>query len=215
VEIVTGDFKVVERGKADRIFINTSGIGIRRKKLKIGRDFIKTGDKVIISGVIGEHELAVLTARKRFGITSGIRSDCAPLAGLIREILSAPGSVRFMRDPTRGGVATTLNEIAEASDFGMLIHEDRIPLSARVISLCEMLGFDPLYLANEGKVIVVCGGKDAGRILKVMKRNRFGRRAAVIGEVVAEPKGKVVMKTSIGSLRIVEMLSGSHLPRIC
>jgi len=215
VEIVTGDFKVVERGKADRIFINTSGIGIRRKKLKIGRDFIKTGDKVIISGIIGEHELAVLTARKRFGITSGIRSDCAPLAGLIREILSAPGSVRFMRDPTRGGVATTLNEIAEGSDFGILIHEDRIPLSARVISLCEMLGFDPLYLANEGKVIVVCGGKDAGRILKVMKRNRFGRRAAVIGEVVAEPKGKVVMKTSIGSLRIVEMLSGSHLPRIC
>ncbi|MBN1445449.1 MAG: hydrogenase expression/formation protein HypE [Candidatus Omnitrophica bacterium] len=215
VEIVTGDFKVVERGKADGIFINTSGIGIRRKNIKISRDFIKPGDKVIINGVIGEHELAVLAARKKFGIKAGIKSDCAPLNGLIREILALSGRIRFMRDPTRGGTATTLNEIAEGLDVGILLYEKEIPVSAKVNSLCEILGFDPLYLANEGKIIVICGSKDADKILCVMKKHTLGKRAAVVGEVVREPKGKVIMETSIGSKRIVDMLSGTQLPRIC
>jgi len=215
VEIVTGDFKVVEKGKADRIFINTSGIGIRRRKTKTGRRLIKPGDKVIINGTIGEHELAVLSARNSFGITTGIRSDCAPLNGLIREILKASDRVRFMRDPTRGGIAATLNEIVEDSDRGILLYENEIPVTAKVSSLCEMLGFDPLYLANEGKVIVVCGSKDTCKVLTAMKKHPFGRKSAIIGEVVRDPEGKVIMETLAGSHRIVEMLSGSQLPRIC
>lgn len=215
VEIVTGDFKVVEKGKADKIFINTSGLGIRSKKTKTGRELIKTGDMVIINGSIGEHELAVLSAREKFGISTGIKSDCAPLNGLIGEILKVSDSVRFMRDPTRGGIATTLNEIVEGLGKGILIYENKIPIPAKVGSLCEMLGFDPLYLANEGKVIVICGAKDSDRILAAMKRHPYGRKSAVIGEVTGEAEGKVVMETVTGSHRIVDMLSGSQLPRIC
>lgn len=214
VEVVTGDFKVVEKGKADKIFINTSGIGIR-KKTKISRELIKTGDKIIINGTIGEHELAVLSARNRFGISSRIKSDCAPLNGLIQEILTASDSVRFMRDPTRGGIATTLNELVEGTNKGILIYEKEIPITAGVNSLCEMLGFDPLYLANEGKIIVICGSEEVEKIVRVMKKHPYGRQSRVIGEVVRKPEGKVIMETLTGSHRIIEMLSGSQLPRIC
>jgi hydrogenase expression/formation protein HypE len=215
VEVVTGDFKVVEKGKADKIFINTSGLGIRPKKMKSGRGLIKKGDRVIINGVIGEHELAVLSARKKFGIPPGIKSDCAPLNKLISGILKVSRNVRFMRDPTRGGLATTLNEVVEGLGVGITIYEKNLPVSARVGSMCEILGFDPLYLANEGKVIVICPAEETDTVLSAMKKHPCGRRSAVIGEVVKEPAGKVVMETIIGSKRIVDMLSGAQLPRIC
>jgi len=215
VEIVTGDFKVVEKGKVDKIFINTSGIGIRTKRIRVGENFIKSGDRIIINGNIGDHEIAVLSARKQFGISANIKSDCAPLNGLIEDIMKAADNIHFMRDPTRGGIATTLNEIVEGQRFGLLIEEERIPVSQKVRSICEILGFDPLYLANEGKVIVICGKDDAGKVLSVMKRHPLGKRATVIGEVIKEDAGKVVMKTVTGSYRIVDMLSGSQLPRIC
>lgn len=190
-------------------------MGIRDKKIKTGRNLIKTGDKVIINGFIGEHELAVLSAREKFGITTGIKSDCAPLNGLVREILKASDCVSFMRDPTRGGIAAALNEIVEWLNKGILIHEDKIPIPPKVDSLCEMLGLDPLYLANEGKVLLLCGAKDAERILAAMKKHPLGKKSAIIGEVVREPEGKVVMETVTGSHRIVDNLSGSQLPRIC
>lgn len=215
VEIVTGDFKVVEKGKADRIFINTSGVGVRKKGIKIGRNFIKEGDKVIINGYIGEHELAVLLARKEFGISGKIKSDCAALNGLIEKIMETSPNIHFMRDPTRGGIATTLNEIAEGQNYGILLYQGKIPVSKKVSSICELLGFDPLYLANEGKVVVICGEKDTDKVLSVMRKHPLGKKSAVIGEVVKEYKGQVVMKTVAGSLRVVDMLSGSQLPRIC
>ncbi|MDD3726678.1 MAG: hydrogenase expression/formation protein HypE [Candidatus Ratteibacteria bacterium] len=215
IEIVTGDFKVVEKGKADKIFINTSGVGIRKNNIRIGKKFIKSGDKVIINGNIGEHELAVLSARKEFGLSAGIKSDCAPLNGLIKEILRITDKIHFMRDPTRGGLATTLNEIVEGKGYGILIHQEKIPISKKVFSLCEILGFDPLYLANEGKVVVVCGKEDTEKVISAMHRHPLGKRAVVIGEVISNYKGYVVMKTLANSLRIVDMLSGSQLPRIC
>ncbi|MCX8083258.1 MAG: hydrogenase expression/formation protein HypE [bacterium] len=215
VEIVSGDFKVVEKGKGDKIFINTSGIGILKKNLKTGRNFIKAGDRVIINGNIGEHEIAVLSARKDFGISGRIKSDCAPLNGLIERIMEVSDNIHFMRDPTRGGVATTLNEIIEGNRYGIMLYQKEIPLSKGVASVCEMLGFDPLYLANEGKVIVICDEKDTEKVLSVMRKHPSGKKATVIGEVIDEYKGQVVMKTLAGSLRIIDMLSGSQLPRIC
>jgi hydrogenase expression/formation protein HypE len=215
VEVVTGDFKVVEKGKADKLFINTAGLGIRKKKRTMDRNLMRHTDKVIINGCIGEHELAVLSARKKFGIPSGIKSDCAPLNELIDEILKVSRRMRFMRDPTRGGLATTLNEAVEGLDVGIIIYEKYLPVSDRVGSMCEILGFDPLYLANEGKVLVVCPAEETDAVLSVMKRHPYGRRAVVIGEVVKEPAGKVVMETTIGSKRIIDMLSGTQLPRIC
>lgn len=215
VEVATGDFKVVERGKADKVFINTSAIGIMGKHIKRGRERIKTGDRVIINGYLGDHELAVLLARKSFDIESDIRSDCAPLNSLIEEVLDKSGDIRFMRDPTRGGVATTLNEIVEQQDFGISLYEKDIPVREKTKALCEMLGFDPLYLANEGKVLVVCSKQSAEKIVSKMKGHKYGRNARIIGEIVGEPAGKVILNTAAGSRRIVDMLSGSQLPRIC
>ncbi|MCM8760323.1 MAG: hydrogenase expression/formation protein HypE [Candidatus Omnitrophica bacterium] len=215
VEIVTGDFKVVEKGKIDKIFINTSGIGVRKKNLSIGKPFINIGDKVIVNGDIGEHEIAVLLARKEFGISGNIRSDCAALNGLIEKIMEVSSNIHFMRDPTRGGIATTLNEIVEGQNFGILLHQGKIPVSKKVSSICELLGFDPLYLANEGKVVVICGQKDSEKVLSVMRKHPLGKKATMIGEVIEEYMGQVVMETLAGSLRIVDMLSGSQLPRIC
>ncbi|MCM8778040.1 MAG: hydrogenase expression/formation protein HypE [Candidatus Omnitrophica bacterium] len=215
VEIVTGDFKVVEKGKIDKIFINTSGIGLRKRNLRVGKRFINVGDKVIVNGNIGEHEIAVLLARKEFGISGNIKSDCAALNGLIEKIMEISNNIHFMRDPTRGGIATTLNEIVEGQNFGILIHQRDIPLNEKVSYMCELLGFDPLYLANEGKVVVICGKKDAEKVISVMRKHPLGKKATVIGEVIREYKGQVVMETVAGSLRVVDMLSGSQLPRIC
>ena len=212
VKIVTGDTKVVEKGKADKIFINTSGIGIKDKNLKLGKEYIEVGDKVIISGTIGDHEISIIS--KRLNFETEIESDCAPLNKLISEIIKE-GEIKFMRDPTRGGIATTLNEIVKGQNFGILIERRKIPVREEVKSICEILGIDPLYLANEGKVLIVCKNKDSEKILRKMKENEYGKNAQIIGEIVEEPKGKVLLETEIGSKIVIDMLSGGQYPRIC
>ncbi|MFN4227278.1 MAG: hydrogenase expression/formation protein HypE [Candidatus Ratteibacteria bacterium] len=215
VRIITGDTKVVEKGKVDKIFINTSGIGIKDKKIKLGIEKIKQGDVVIINGEIAEHGLAVLISRDTFKIDADIKSDCAPLASLISEILKETDKIKFMRDPTRGGISATLNEIVKNRDFGIVIYEDKIPVKKEVLSICEILGFDPLNIANEGKVIVICDKKEADRVIKKMRKNIYGEKAEIIGEVVKKPEGKVLIETITGSLRVVDMPVGEQFPRIC
>ncbi|MBN2541252.1 hydrogenase expression/formation protein HypE [bacterium] len=210
--IVTGDTKVVEHGKGDGIFINTSGVGICEYELP-GK--IETSDKVLVSGPIGDHEVAILVARGGLDFQVEIKSDCAPLWDLISKILSVSNKIKFMRDPTRGGLATVLNELVENKEYGIQIEEASIPISEKVNGVCSLLGFDPLYLANEGKVVVVVSSNDAMKVLDAMKGHALGDGAALIGEVVAEPAGLVAMKTKVGGRRVVDMLVGTQLPRIC
>lgn len=216
VEIVTGDFKVVEKGKIDKLFINTSGIGISKKNICFERNKLECGDKIIINGSIGEHELSVLLARKEFDVESNIKSDCAPLNALVQVVTEKHiNDIKFMRDPTRGGVATTLNEISDNMSYGILLYEKEIPVKKQVMALCEILGFDPLYLANEGKVLIICKEKASRSILSLMKKEKYGKDSKIIGEVTEEPKGKVAIKTISGGSRMLPMLSGGQLPRIC
>ncbi len=215
VKIVTGDLKVVEKGKADKVFINTSGVGIKDKKINLAVGSIKPGDKILINGSIGEHGVAVLAARGKFELETDLKSDCAPLTVLIHEIMKVSRGVKFMRDPTRGGLATTLNEIVSGAEFGILINETSVPVKEEVKAACEILGFDPLYIANEGKVVVVAEAPDAEKILDAMRHHPLGKGSCIIGEVIKEHPGKVIMKTGIGGHRIIEMLSGEQLPRIC
>lgn len=215
VKVVTGDTKVVEKGKADKIFINTSGVGVIEGGVRLGKTRIKGGDKVIINGFIGEHEIAVLSKREGFDFKSDIKSDCAPLNGLISDILKSGADIKFMRDPTRGGIATTLNEIADGNNYGIELNEKDLPVSSSVRAACEILGFEPIYLANEGKVVAIADASDAKKVLNIMRRHPLGKNAKIIGEVVSEPKGKVVLKTKIGGRRLIEMLVGEQLPRIC
>jgi hydrogenase expression/formation protein HypE len=214
IEIVTGDFKVVEKGKMDGLFINTSAIGISPVGRVMDRAGIRPGDRIIINGFTGDHELSVLLARNEFKFSAGIKSDCAPLNELVKEIMDSGLPVRFMRDPTRGGVATTLNEISDGSPFGIRIREADVPVREETRAVCELLGFDPLYLANEGKVIVICPGESSERLLCLMRKHKYGKDSALIGEVVESPRGRVILDTAGGS-RILDMLSGSQLPRIC
>lgn len=214
VQVVTGDTKVVEKGEGDGIFINTSGIGIMEKET-LSLKNIQIGDKIILNGSIGEHGIAVLSARTDLGLETEIKSDCASLNGLISRILKASDKIRFMRDPTRGGLATTLNEIVEGKDFGIMLEEDRIPISNSVKGVCELLGFDPLHVANEGKVVIVAGAEDAEKILTIMQQHSLGKDSQIIGEVVSEPRGKACMETRVGGTRIVDMMVGEQLPRIC
>ena len=215
VKIVTGDTKVVNRGSADKLFINTSGIGIIPERRNISGSNARPGDKVILSGTIGDHGIAVLSKREGLSFATNLESDCAPLAGLVADMLKASRNIHSLRDPTRGGLATTLNELAEQSKVGIRIEETKIPVKDAVLGACEMLGFDPLYVANEGKMVAIVAAEDAGKILKAMKKHRYGKDAAIIGEVVADHPGRVVMKTLLGSSRIVDMLVGDLLPRIC
>lgn len=215
VKIITGDTKVVEKGKVDKIFINTSGIGIKKKNIKLGIDRIKEGDVVIINGEIAEHGLSVLISRNSFDIDANIKSDCAPLNNLISEILSQTDEIKFMRDPTRGGISATLNEIVDGRNFGIVLYENQIPIKKEVLSMCEILGFDPLNIANEGKVIIICGKKDCEKVVKKMRENKYGKKAEIIGEIVKNPEGKVLIETITGSLRIVDMPVGEQFPRIC
>ncbi|MBM3172326.1 MAG: hydrogenase expression/formation protein HypE [Chloroflexi bacterium] len=215
VTIVTGDTKVVNKGGADRLFINTSGIGIVPKGVDISGSNAQTGDKVILSGSIGDHGIAVMSQREGLKFSVPVQSDCAPLNRLVAEMLETSPRIHCLRDPTRGGLATTLNEFARQSSAGIRIEEDKIPVHDGVRGACELLGFDPLYVANEGKLVAIVDPGDSEKILKKMKRNRYGKDAAVIGEVTANHRGKVVMKTRLGSSRIVDMLSGELLPRIC
>ncbi len=215
VSIVTGDTKVVERGKGDRVFITTTGIGVVRDSIDLSPSHIRPGDAVILSGSIGDHGIAIMTKREGIEMDVPVESDCAALHTLTRDMLSTGGEIRAMRDPTRGGLATVLNEFAGSSNTAIAVREDSIPVKEAVKGACEILGFDPLYLANEGKLVAVVAKGSAEKVLSAMKKNPLGRDAAVIGEVRESPKGKVLLETSIGNMRIIDMLSGEQLPRIC
>ncbi len=221
VQIVTGDTKVVQRRGADKIFINTSGIGIIESSVRVSAARACVGDKVILSGTIGDHGTTIMIARGELELETEIESDTAPLNTLVREMLDEVARVadvdtlHCLRDPTRGGVATTLNEIALASEVCIEIHEDLIPVREEVKGACEILGLDPLYVANEGKLIALVSPVVAETLVARMKENPYGRDACVIGEVKAEPRGIVVMRTGFGGTRIVDMLVGEQLPRIC
>ncbi len=215
VKIVAGDTKVVNQGSADKLFINTSGIGIVSPGVDISGANATAGDKVILSGNLGDHGIAVLSQREGLKFQVPIESDCAPLNKLVAEILETSASIHCLRDPTRGGLATTLNEFAEQSQVGIRIEEESIPINKAVLAACELLGFDPLYVANEGKLVAVVTSSDADKVLAKMRQNQYGTEATIIGEVVNEHPGKVVMKTPLGSSRIVDMPVGELLPRIC
>jgi len=215
VEIVTGDTKVVTRGSADKLFINTAGVGVILEGVSISGTNAKPGDKVILSGAIGDHGIAVVSKREGLSFATKLKSDCAPLGGLVADMLKASPDIHALRDPTRGGLATSLNELARQSKVSIRIEEKAIPVREEVLAACEMLGFDPLYVANEGKMIAIVPPQDADKVLKAMRQNKYGKEAVIIGEVMGENPGRVVMKTVLGSWRIVDMLVGDLLPRIC
>ncbi len=215
VEIVAGDTKVVERGGADQLFISTSGLGILPQGVDISASNALPGDLVILSGAIGDHGIAVLSEREGLAFKTELASDVAPLNHLVATMLKASSHIHVLRDPTRGGLATSLNEISSQSQVGMRIEESKVPVHDAVRAACEMLGYDPLYIANEGKLVAIVAPEDAERLLEAMRADPHGEEAAIVGEVVAEPRGKVLLRTGIGGTRIVDMLAGEMLPRIC
>jgi hydrogenase expression/formation protein HypE len=215
VKIVTGDTKVVTRGSADKLFINTAGVGIIPEGASISGANAKPGDKVLLNGAIGDHGIAVVSQREGLSFATKLKSDCAPLGDLVADMLKASPNIHSLRDPTRGGLATSLNELAGQSKVSIRIDEKEIPVREEVLAACEMLGFDPLYVANEGKMIAIVAPESAEKVLAAMRKNKYGKEAAIIGEVMAENPGRVVMKTVLGSSRIVDMLVGDLLPRIC
>ncbi|MDR3523395.1 MAG: hydrogenase expression/formation protein HypE [Acetobacteraceae bacterium] len=216
VTIVTGDTKVVERGKGDGVFITTTGVGIVPPGLDLSADRARPGDLVILSGAIGDHGVAVMSQRLNLGFETDIVSDSAALNGLVAEMVRvATGSLRVMRDPTRGGLAASLNEIAQQSKAGVIIHENRIPVKPDVAAACELLGLDPLHVANEGKLIAIVAPAAAGDLIAAMHAHPLGRHATVIGEVIADAQCFVQMTTSFGGGRIVDWIAGEQLPRIC
>jgi len=216
VRIVAGDTKVVPKGAADKVFINTAGIGLANEAVDISASGARPGDMVILSGTMGDHGLAVLCQREGLVLETEIKSDTAPLFGLVEAIIGAAGrDVHALRDPTRGGVATTLNEIALSSNVGIFLEESSLPVNETVVGACDILGLDPLYVANEGKLLAFTASGSAGRVLAAMKEHEYGRQAAIIGQVQADQAGRVFLKTRVGGLRLVDMLSGEQLPRIC
>jgi hydrogenase expression/formation protein HypE len=215
VKIVTGDTKVVGHGSADKIFITTSGIAVLHPHASLSIKNIRPGDKIILSGSIGDHGIAVMLEREGLELKSNIVSDTAPLHKMAEDILQERFAIRFMRDPTRGGVATTLNEIALQSQLGVTIYETAIPIKPEVAGASEILGLDPLYIANEGKLIAIVDPVQADKVLSIMQRSKYGAYAAIIGTITEDFPGKVILKTRIGGSRIVDMLTGEQLPRIC
>lgn len=215
VTVVTGDTKVVPKGAMDRIFINTSGIGLILPKAGVASRNAKVGDRIILSGTIADHGITVLARREGLSFESYLVSDTAPLNHMVKQMLADSQKIHVLRDPTRGGVGTALNEIAEKSQIGIKIYEDRIPMKKEVAAACELLGFDPLYLANEGKLLAFVAQDDVDTLLDVIRANPYGKDAAVIGEVIADNPGRVYLETKIGGSRIVDMLAGEQLPRIC
>ena len=210
VKIVAGDTKVVEKGKCDGIYINTAGVGEVVRELS--PELVKPGDKVIVTGFVGDHGIAISLAREEFEVETPVESDCAPLNSLLTPLFELPG-LRFMRDPTRGGLATVLVELSESSNSGIRVYESEIPVREEVRFICDMLGYDPLYLANEGKAVVVVSEEDTERALQLLRSHPLGQNASVIGEVTSEPG--VTLVTSIGGLRRLELLEEDPLPRIC
>ena len=215
VMLVTGDTKVVDKGKGDKIFINTSGVGVLEPGVAISPKQARPGDKIIINGPIAVHGIAIMSVREGLQFETQIRSDTAALNGLVREMLETGDGVHVLRDPTRGGVASTLNEIAESANVGISIDEERLPLTEEVRGACEILGFDPLYVANEGKLVAFVSPEESDGVLAAMHAHPLGKDAVLIGEVVNEHPGVVIMKSRIGGSRVVDMLSGEQLPRIC
>jgi hydrogenase expression/formation protein HypE len=215
VEIVTGDTKVVQAGKADGCYVNTAGVGVIEHRLSLGAHLARPGDAVIVSGPIGDHGVTVMLARGELDIEADIESDTAPLHGLVAALLETTPQVRGLRDPTRGGVATVLNEIAQASDVAIVVDEDRVPVRPEVIGACELLGIDPLYVACEGRVVAVVAGEAAESAVAAMRAHPLGAEAAIVGRVKDDPPGLVLLKTAFGGTRIVDLLIGDPLPRIC
>lgn len=217
IKIVTGDTKVVDKGKCDKVFINTSGIGILEKKnihISIGNK-IKAGDKIIINGSIGDHGMAVMAARNELNITADITSDCACLNQLISSAMAVSNQIKFMRDATRGGLGTVIAELARGKEFGIQIQEEKLCVNEGVGGMCELLGFDPIHVANEGKVVMVVASDDTERVLDAIKKHETGKNATIIGEITNNHIGKAWLETQVGGKRIIEMLSGQQLPRIC
>jgi len=215
VPIVTGDTKVVERGKGDGVFITTTGFGMVPPGVEISGDRARPGDIILLSGTIGDHGVAIMSLRENLSFETTIESDTAALHGLVASMIDAVPTIRCLRDPTRGGLGTTLNEFARQSGVGMLIREAAIPVKAQVNAACEFLGLDPLYVANEGKLIAICPPQDAGRLLAAMRAHPRGAEAAIIGEVVEDAHRFVQMETTFGGRRVVDWLTGEQLPRIC
>ncbi len=215
VLVATGDTKVVNRGAADRVFITTAGVGFIPEEIDLSPSLVRPGDLVLVNGPIGDHGVAVMSKREGLSFQTELQSDCAPLNGLVQAMLESGGRVNWMRDPTRGGLATTLNELAQSSCLGVQLREADIPVREPVQAACEMLGLDPLYVANEGKVVAVVAPETAQLVLDAMWRHKYGSEARVIGEVVETPARRVFLKTAIGTTRIVDMLVGEMLPRIC
>ncbi len=215
VELVTGDTKVVDRGKGDQVFITTTGIGVMPAGRVMSIASAKPGDRILVSGTIGDHGIAILSVREGIEFETQLESDVAPLTGLADALLTECPSIRVMRDPTRGGVAGVLNELAIASHVEVRVTEENIPVRAEVRAACEMLGLDPMYVANEGKLVAVVPAEDAGRLLAAARRHPLGRNAALIGSVVEGRAGFVTMQSLVGGERMVPVLAGEQLPRIC
>ena len=215
VPVITGDTKVVERGKGDGVFITTTGVGVVPPGIDISGDRARPGDRVIVSGTIGDHGVAIMSFRENLSFGTTIRSDTAALHGLVAAMVQAVPGIHCLRDPTRGGLATTLNEFARQSAVGFRLIESAIPVRPQVSAACELLGLDPLYVANEGKLVAVCAPQDAGRLVAAMRTHPLGRQAAEIGEVIEDAHHFVQMQTAFGGARLVDWLTGEQLPRIC
>lgn len=215
VPVVTGDTKVVEKGKGDGVFITTTGVGVVPEGVRISGDRARPGDRILVSGTIGDHGVAIMSLRENLGFETAIASDTAALHELVADMVQAVPDIHCLRDPTRGGVATTLNELAAQSSCGMRLREADIPIADEVRAACEFLGLDPLYVANEGKLVAICAAEDADRLLAVMRAHPYGRNAASIGVVLDDPHHFVQMDTAFGGRRVVDWLTGEQLPRIC
>ncbi len=215
VPIITGDTKVVEQGKGDGVFITTTGIGVVPEGVNISGERARPDDKILVSGTLGDHGVAVMSLRENLTFHTSIQSDTAALHGLVAAMVAAVPGIHVLRDPTRGGLATTLNEIARQSAVGMMLHENKLPVREQVKAACEFLGLDPLYVANEGKLVAICAPQDAERLLQAMRAHPLGRDAAIVGEVIEDPHHFVQMETSFGGKRVVDWLMGEQLPRIC
>jgi hydrogenase expression/formation protein HypE len=217
LQIVTGDTKVVDRGSADKVFINTAGVGVVPPGVTIGSDQARPGDLILLNGTIGDHGMTIMTQREGLQFDSALTSDCAPLNGLVASLLAAlpPGTLHCLRDPTRGGLATTLNELAARSEVGIEIDESDLPVRDTVRGACELLGLDPLFVANEGKLIAVVAPEAAATALQTLRAHELGREALTIGRVTEAHPGRVVLRTVLGARRVVDMLVGDQLPRIC